>query len=155
MNRILFAYGSIKSGEHNHRVLKTGDNPVFNKSVPATIHGQIIYEYCRPERSGVPDEARSLYDHKQGIPVLHTELEGTVIGEVFFMNEEDFEQNLKRLDQLEGFYGEGKDKQNTYERVERDVILENGEVVKAFVYVAPESIGKVSPWRMYAGASSD
>jgi len=108
----VFVYGTLKKGERNHDHF-CGDALTIE---PAVTTGR-------------------LYQTPYGFPAIIDAPDGQVFGEV--MTFPDITKTLQRLDRLEGYrpgYGESH-----YIRIEKTVIiLNNGKVVHAWVYVYPK-----------------
>ncbi|WP_110111576.1 gamma-glutamylcyclotransferase family protein [Bacillus sp. CGMCC 1.16541] len=111
MTHYVFVYGTLRKGESNHDLLKDA---------------HLVAEQAYTK--GV------LYDSGRGYPAM-TVGEGVVYGELYEVN--DFE--LKALDQLEGYEGEGSPN-NEYERIAQD-IQTDVSTIEAMVYV----VGEQSP----------
>ncbi|WP_373231763.1 gamma-glutamylcyclotransferase [Cohnella sp.] len=106
---LVFVYGSLRKHEGNHRLLESA---------------QLISSQCSTEGY--------LYDTGHGYPALVQNHKGRVYGELYQVSP----GILRRLDALEGFYGEGKN--NDYERVVQSIQTDTG-VKEAFVYVYQQS----------------
>lgn len=102
----VFVYGTLRKGEGNHRLL-----------VGATC----IAEQCWT--------AGYLYDTGYGYPAMKQSGFSQIFGELYSVTKEE----LKRLDQLEGYTPGGKN--NLYERIQQTVYTDKGELV-AQMYVA-------------------
>ena len=100
---LLFVYGTLRRHEQNHNYL-TGAQPI---SLQAQTQGQ-------------------LFDTGSKFPALIAN-QGTVYGEVYEVDE----QQLARIDQLEGYQETGS--YNLFERVKQKVITDHGEL-EAYVY---------------------
>ncbi|RAL26702.1 gamma-glutamylcyclotransferase family protein [Thermoflavimicrobium daqui] len=101
----LFVYGSLRKGMKYHHLLQ-GAKLI---TLSAWIRGL-------------------LYDTRQGYPGL-TPGNGHVIGEIYHINK----QILKRVDQLEDYYGP-QDPRNLYERNELYVNTKEYGKIRSFVY---------------------
>lgn len=119
----VFVYGTLRQGEQYHDLL--GDSRLF--SVLAQVKG-------------------TLADTGSGYPVL-IETEGRVAGELYEVTEEV----LRRLDELEEYYGPG-DERNDYERVVTEVMTDTG-VTEAWVYMYrhPQQYAAIpeGDWKLY------
>jgi gamma-glutamylcyclotransferase (GGCT)/AIG2-like uncharacterized protein YtfP len=109
MNKLykVFVYGTLRQHERNHYLLE-------NATCMATqcwTHG-------------------ALYDTGLGFPAMALNKEKRVYGELYEVNEEQ----LKKLDWLEGYVGESLD--NHYDRISQHVYTNDG-VFEALVYVYP------------------
>ncbi len=102
----VFVYGTLRKGEANAKLLK---------------NASCIAEQCWT--NGV------LYNTGYGYPTMKESKTSKVYGELYSVSEDD----LKRLDQLEG-YKEGSTN-NLYERVEQTVFTDKGSCI-AYMYVA-------------------
>ncbi|MBW4082054.1 gamma-glutamylcyclotransferase [Paenibacillus sp. S150] len=102
---LVFVYGTLRQGEQYHHLL--GGSGLF--SAQAQVKGRL-------EDTGL------------GYPVL-IEGEGRVAGELY----EITEAVLKRLDELEDYYGPD-DERNEYERIRAEASTDNGKV-ESWLYV--------------------
>ncbi|WP_216831771.1 gamma-glutamylcyclotransferase [Alkalihalobacterium elongatum] len=101
----VFVYGTLRQHESNHHLLK---------------EARCVSRQCWTNGT--------LYDTGCGYPAMIASTSNRVYGEVYAVTDEQ----LKRLDELEGYAGEGKD--NLYERITQ-VIYTDFETTEAFVYV--------------------
>ncbi|WP_047985516.1 gamma-glutamylcyclotransferase family protein [Ornithinibacillus californiensis] len=102
----VFVYGTLRKGERNAHLLN---------------NATCISESCWTQGG--------LYDTGNGYPAIKQSTSSIVYGEVYEVSN----QELIELDYLEG-YTEGREN-NLYDRVDQEIITENGRI-KAFVYVA-------------------
>lgn len=102
----VFVYGTLRKGESNASLLK---------------NAQCIAEQAWT--NGI------LYDTGFGYPAVKKSANGRVFGELYKVTE----QELERLDQLEGYVPGGEN--NLYERIKMPVFTDRGET-EAYVYVA-------------------
>ncbi|MBO8167927.1 MAG: gamma-glutamylcyclotransferase [Thermoanaerobacteraceae bacterium] len=105
---VVFVYGTLMEGFWNYeKILK----PYVLKIDKAWVRG-------------------TLYHLPQGYPAL-TDGDGKVAGQL--MECKQFGKVVALLDELEDYYGPGRD--NLYERVTKEVFLSNGEKREAFAYI--------------------
>jgi gamma-glutamylcyclotransferase (GGCT)/AIG2-like uncharacterized protein YtfP len=123
---LIFVYGTLRKDERNHYILK-GANCITTK---AWTHGK-------------------LFDTHLGYPVLQENEEGTVYGELYEISEEQ----LEKLDELEGYYGENE--KNYYER-KFQLIYTDSQMFEALLYYKPNEVSrmfkewiKLGDWRVY------
>jgi gamma-glutamylcyclotransferase (GGCT)/AIG2-like uncharacterized protein YtfP len=116
-----FVYGTLRPGERNHDLLLRGRT---TQERPALLPGAVLYE-----GPGYP------YAVDTGDPAA------TVTGEVVTAKPEEYERLLAVLDRLEEYGGPGH-AANLYERVAREVLLEDGTPAQAWVYVAAEPVAR-------------
>jgi gamma-glutamylcyclotransferase (GGCT)/AIG2-like uncharacterized protein YtfP len=107
-NALVFVYGSLRSHEGNHRLLSSSE---------------LVNKQC--STSG------RLYDTGYGFPAMIQTSGERVNGELYRVTPDI----LKRLDALEGYYGEGRN--NHYDRVLQTITTDKGHI-EAYVYVYPE-----------------
>jgi gamma-glutamylcyclotransferase (GGCT)/AIG2-like uncharacterized protein YtfP/cation transport regulator ChaC len=105
---LVFVYGSLRKHEGNHRLLG---------------EAELVAAQCRTEGR--------LYDTGFGFPAMGETNSDKVYGELYRVTPEI----LRRLDALEGYYGESKN--NHYSRVVRTIYTDSG-TLEAFVYVYTE-----------------
>jgi gamma-glutamylcyclotransferase (GGCT)/AIG2-like uncharacterized protein YtfP len=105
----VFVYGTLRRGERNAHLLK---------------YATCIAEQCWT--TGL------LFDSGYGYPAMKQTTSSRVYGELYAISEDD----LKRLDQLEGYTSGGTN--NLYERIEQTVFTDKGSSV-AYVYVASKA----------------
>lgn len=105
----VFVYGSLRSDMFNYNVYLDGKVEENNK---ASVKGDLFHLDNKGYPAVVPGE-------------------GKVVGELMSFN--NFESTLKDLDELEA-YIEGEEDENEYNRKVVDVILENGNIEKAYYY---------------------
>ncbi len=105
-----FVYGTLRPGENNYQRLLADVSSLERR---ATLAGASMYA-----GPGFPYVARG------GV--------GVVTGDLIWVN--DYDQTLRRLDQLEGFRGPEAD--NHYDRALAEVVTDSGEPVAAWVYFA-------------------
>lgn len=110
---LVFVYGSLKSGFHNHRLLKN-----------SKFVGQAVTK-----------EKYTMYSCGS-FPSVTEEPSYNISGEVYEINE----QTLKSLDYLEG-YEEGR-KNNFYERKLTEVLVNNKSEV-CFIYFGSKTSQKL------------
>jgi gamma-glutamylcyclotransferase (GGCT)/AIG2-like uncharacterized protein YtfP len=103
----VFVYGTLKAGERNHYLLQG-----------ATRLEERCWTYGK------------LYDTGNGYPCVCEDFTTKVFGELYNVSEEQ----LKKLDLLEGYLGEGLN--NHYERIEQDVFTDKN-IYSALIYVYP------------------
>ncbi|OLO26768.1 hypothetical protein BTR23_22035 [Alkalihalophilus pseudofirmus] len=105
----VFVYGTLRKGEANANLLK---------------RAACIAEQCWT--NGL------LYDTGYGYPAMKQEPFSRIYGELYTLSEDD----LKRLDQLEGYTSGGTN--NLYERIEQTVYTDKGTST-AYMYVASKA----------------
>jgi gamma-glutamylcyclotransferase (GGCT)/AIG2-like uncharacterized protein YtfP len=105
---LLFVYGTLRREETNHFVLRGAE--------------------CV---SGESWTVGTLVDTGSGYPALVLKGDGTVTGELYRV---DWDQYGAALDRLEGYYGSG-DPRNEYERVQIGVTAESGQGETAWSYI--------------------
>lgn len=105
----VFVYGTLRNNESNSHYL---------------AGARIIATQCWTEGE--------LWDTGLGYPAMVNVKKGRVYGEIYQVTEEQ----LKSLDELEEFNGEGN-KNNYYERILKTVCIDRGEV-RAYVYILPQ-----------------
>jgi len=121
----VFVYGSLRVHEGNHRLLASSE---------------LVCKQCSTDGR--------LYDTGYGFPAMIQSRGERVYGEMYRVTPEI----LKRLDALEGYYGEGRN--NHYERVVQTIYTDMGNE-EAYVYVYPESKAngleyiKFGDWKFY------
>lgn len=103
----IFVYGTLMSGFGNHK---------------RYLEGRIL----NTERATVQGE---LFHLRYGFPAL-AQGPGRVAGELIMVK--DLESLLPELDELEDYFGPGKD--NMYERVSLEVVTESGKKITAYTY---------------------
>lgn len=108
----VFVYGTLRAGLGNYENILRG-NTVHE--APATLSGATMLD-------------------AGGFPFVIREGEGTIIGEVMFLDEDYLDYTMGRLDRLEGFRGPGV-QGNMYEREQAQVALTDGSTVTAWVYI--------------------
>jgi gamma-glutamylcyclotransferase (GGCT)/AIG2-like uncharacterized protein YtfP len=108
-NHYVFVYGTLKTGEPNHYLLKDA----ANISRQCWTNGKLYDSFC-------------------GYPFLAPSNECRVYGELYLVNDAE----LSNLDRLEGYEKNGQN--NLYNRVEQTVHLGNRSF-QAFVYVHPNN----------------
>lgn len=116
-----FVYGTLRPGERNHDLLLRGRTTAER---PALLPGAVLYE-----GPGYP------YALDADDPAA------TVTGEAVTAAPEEYGRLLAVLDRLEEYGGPGHPA-NLYERVSREVLLEDGTPVRAWVYVAAERVAR-------------
>ncbi|BBC36546.1 uncharacterized protein SGFS_078400 [Streptomyces graminofaciens] len=114
-----FVYGTLRPGEPNHDLFLRGRT---HAEEPATMRGVVLYD--GPGYPYAVEEPGSA--------------DGLVTGEVVTARPEAYGELLRSLDLLEE-YAPG-DPANLYERVERPATLDDGTVVRAWVYVAAPAV---------------
>lgn len=105
----VFVYGTLRNNEINSHYL---------------VGARAIATQCWTEGE--------LWDTGLGYPAMVNVRKGKVYGEIYQIREEQ----LKVLDELEEFIGEGN-KENYYERILKTIYTDRGQV-KAYVYILPE-----------------
>ncbi|WP_307835198.1 gamma-glutamylcyclotransferase family protein [Streptomyces adelaidensis] len=113
-----FVYGTLRPGEHNHDLFLRGRT---RSEEPARMRGMALYD-----GPGYPYAVEETGEGSEAWP--------TVSGELVTARPEAYGELLRALDRLED-YAPG-DPANLYERVERPATLDDGTVVRAWVYVA-------------------
>jgi len=113
-----FVYGTLRPGEVNHDLFLLGRTGVEE---PGRLNGAVLYD-------------------GPGYPYAVEEPGGVVYGELVTALPKEYEELLVALDRLED-YAPG-DPRNLYERVEREVIRDDGTgaAVRAWVYVAAPAV---------------
>jgi gamma-glutamylcyclotransferase (GGCT)/AIG2-like uncharacterized protein YtfP len=109
----LFAFGTLRRGEANHRLLENR----FDRCLPATLPG-----FCRTIAS-------------HGFLVVIVAAGETVEGELFFLRDETYDESLRRCDELEDI-SPGETSGPYYRRVRRIVTTSEGPHA-AWVYADP------------------
>lgn len=123
---VVFVYGTLRKQEHNHHFLADA------KCIECEC-----WTYGK------------LYDTGYGYPAMVKDQSEKVYGELYKINEDQ----LKGLNQLEGYIGDGH-KNNLYDRVTQEVYTRNSSV-QAFVYIyASSKIAELkgdsfSDWKRY------
>lgn len=102
---LVFVYGTLRQGECNHALLAEAELLSLN----AWTFGK-------------------LYDTGDGYPCMYPDQQTRVVGELYAVTG----KVLKRLDQLEGYRGQGKE--NDYERQEQEVYADD-ETYFAHLYI--------------------
>jgi len=119
----MFVYGTLRAGESNHGLLKGA----VCLSLSAHVSGTML-------------------DTGLGYPAV-TEGSGKVWGEMYEVDDD----TLKRIDELEDYYGPG-DPRNLYERVKTAALTDRGQV-QTWIYVSDRfKSGFVIPhgdWKSY------
>lgn len=134
MNRNFFVYGTLMTGCSNHHIIPENS---IEKIQKATI------------------ENVELYSHISGEYPCLIEGNSKVFGEVITIKESHFEKVLQEMDELEDYDENAPISENLYNRELKDVILENGETIKAYVYMynaIHKQLGKRIPegnWRTW------
>ncbi|MBS4202154.1 gamma-glutamylcyclotransferase [Bacillus sp. FJAT-49732] len=109
MRNLVFVYGTLRRSERNHHLL---------------------YGATRIAEQAWTNGA--LFNTESGYPILKNTADRDVVyGELYEVSE----SQLARLDELEGYYGEGKN--NFYDRVVNTIFTDK-EIYHAFVYVMTE-----------------
>lgn|SRR5574343_1090304 len=111
---LVFVYGSLKSGFHNHRLLK--DSKFVGHAV--TKEKYTMYSYG-------------------SFPSVTEEPEYNIHGEIYEITPE----TLKSLDRLEGYNPESS--HNFYERKTIDVLI-NNELIPCFIYFGGKTSVKLN-----------
>jgi gamma-glutamylcyclotransferase (GGCT)/AIG2-like uncharacterized protein YtfP len=107
----VFVYGTLREGFGNYMRILKGKASEPQK---ATLDGFEMYSVG-------------------GFPAIMPG-EGQVIGEVMYLNEDQYERTMLNLDGLEGYYPQ-RENYSMYLRRTMTVTLENGEKVDAYVYL--------------------
>lgn len=115
----IFVYGSLRSQGSNHHYLAAR----FNQFAPAHLHGAAM--------SAVE------------FPYVWRSVEGTVVGELYWLEPGTYDEALAALDELEGFQGPGQD--NEYERTVVTVMTADHSLVEAWTYLVNEAVGMQFP----------
>lgn len=122
----VFVYGTLRKHESNHHLLKD-TTPV---ALQAWTKG-------------------SLFDTGAGYPALKESNKDIVYGELYLVSDEQ----LRSLDQLEDYFGSGKN--NLYDRIKQWIFHDTGKI-EAYVYViSPKNENslkapiKSGDWRIY------
>jgi len=113
----VFVYGTLRAGQGNYHHILLGTT---SNERPAVLHGHTLLGL--------------------GVPFATPRDGKIVVGEVMDVRPELWAGVLRRLDYLEGYQGPGRD--NTYVREVREVVLDEGGTVEAYVYLA----GSMGPW---------
>ncbi|MFJ8075046.1 gamma-glutamylcyclotransferase family protein [Streptomyces sp. NPDC096176] len=117
-----FVYGTLRPGERNHDLFLRGRTTAER---PAVLPGARLYEG--------PGHPYAVDD--RGGPV-------SVAGEAVTAAPEEYRRLLLALDRIEEYTGRPGHPDNLYVRVVRDVVLEDGTEVRAWVYVAAERVAR-------------
>ncbi|WP_187118801.1 gamma-glutamylcyclotransferase family protein [Bacillus marasmi] len=122
----VFTYGTLRDDERNHYLLK--DAILVARQAWTT---------------------GELYDTGLGSPAMKQSSRGRVYGDLYLVSDEE----LQKLDKLEGFHPGGK--QNLFERMQQFVSHDSGEKL-AYVYVISEKKEsmlktkiKQGDWKLY------
>jgi gamma-glutamylcyclotransferase (GGCT)/AIG2-like uncharacterized protein YtfP len=120
----VFVYGTLRRHEENHHYLQKAQRG----PAPCWTYGQ-------------------LFDTGYGYPAMVDSGTERVYGELYLVTPAE----LKALDELEDYYGEGCD--NLYDRVRRTIHTDRGEV-DAYVYVWAKETDGFQPipsgdWKLY------
>ncbi|MGW7467239.1 gamma-glutamylcyclotransferase family protein [Streptomyces xantholiticus] len=115
-----FVYGTLRPGFHNHDVFLRGR---ITTERPAVLRGARLYE-------------------GPGYPYAVDDPGGpcTVTGEAAWAAPDQYGGLLGVLDRLEEYSGRPGHPENLYERVAREVVLDDGTSVTAWVYIAAEHV---------------
>lgn len=108
----VFVYGTLRNSLGNYNNILRG-NTVHEE--PATLVGATMLD-------------------AGGFPFVITEGEGTIIGEVMYLDPANADRTMARLDNLEGYRGPGVPG-NMYDRLEVTVLSEDGIPLTAFAYI--------------------
>lgn len=114
MNRNFFAYGTLMTGCSNHHVIP--------KNAIENIQNAAI-------------ENVELYSHISGEYPCMIEGNSTVFGEVITIKERHFQKALQAMDLLEDYDENAPTRDNLYIREIKEVVLETGERIQAYVYM--------------------
>jgi len=109
----VFTYGTLKRGLHNNHII---DESLVENISEAKLEGYVLY-----------------YVSGGGFPLIVPEEGKVVHGELFEFKTQDWEQQLERLDALEGYNGKHNDSYNLYNRIKVNVIVD-GEEIECWVY---------------------
>ncbi|MGW1671192.1 gamma-glutamylcyclotransferase family protein [Streptomyces sp. NPDC002324] len=121
-----FVYGTLRPGEVNHDLFLRGRTRAER---PARMRGMALYD-----GPGYPYAVEETAEETGG----GRGGGGAVTGELVTARTESYAELLRALDELEE-YAPG-DPANLYERVERPATLDDGTVVRAWVYVAAPAV---------------
>lgn len=112
----VFVYGTLRNGLGNYQRILEG-NTIHEE--PATLPGATMLD-----AGGFPF-------------VIDDGGDGVVIGEVMYLNPENADYTMARLDRLEGYRGPGKPG-NMYERMTVLVKTADGTPMSAYTYIMSE-----------------
>jgi gamma-glutamylcyclotransferase (GGCT)/AIG2-like uncharacterized protein YtfP len=131
--KAVFVYGSLREGLYNYQRCLTGR---VEKMIPAQLKGYELY---------------SVYGSYPAM--VQSQPQDEVTGELMILKEDQYEDTMATLDRLEG-YREGDDRHSMYLRQVKEVLLENGQYVEAYVYVwnrSTRGLAKVDggDWKPY------
>lgn len=108
----VFVYGTLRNGLGNYERILLG-NTVDER--PASLRHATMLD-------------------AGGFPFVIAEGEGTVVGEVMYLDPENADYTMARLDRLEGYRGPGLPG-NMYERERVTVRFDDGTETTAFAYI--------------------
>lgn len=108
----VFVYGTLRNSLGNYERILRG-NTVHEE--PATLVGATMLD-------------------AGGFPFVITEGEGTIIGEVMYLDPTNADFTMRCLDRLEGYRGPGLPG-NMYDRLEVTVMSEDGIPLTAYAYI--------------------
>ncbi|MFJ8752283.1 gamma-glutamylcyclotransferase family protein [Streptomyces sp. NPDC102441] len=111
----VFVYGTLRAGQGNYFGILEGTTV---QERPAILNGYTLFG--------------------RGVPFAVEREDRIVVGEVMDVDAALWPGVLRRLDQLEGYRGEGRPS-NMYDRKVRTVTLADGSTVEVYVYLAGES----------------
>ncbi|MFC5558779.1 gamma-glutamylcyclotransferase family protein [Ureibacillus thermophilus] len=114
MIRNFFVYGTLMTGCSNHHVIPPNS---IEKIQKATI------------------ENVELYSHICGEYPCMVEGNSKVFGEVITIKESHFKKAQQAMDLLEDYDENAPKHKNLYNREIKNVILETGEIIQAYVYM--------------------
>jgi gamma-glutamylcyclotransferase (GGCT)/AIG2-like uncharacterized protein YtfP len=114
VERPFFVYGTLRSGLWNEGFFSRNC-----RRTPARLEGAVLTGTAIPFMS---------------------EGEGTVVGELVQVPEDEYEETRRTVDRLEGFRRQGS-YSNNYHRVVAEIELDDGTIVEAYCYVVPETRG--------------
>ncbi len=118
----VFVYGTLRSGERNHRLLKEAN---------------LVESHCWTDGF--------LFDTGCGYPAMTAGTE-KVVGELYEINKE----LLAMLDQLEGYYGETE--RNHYDRVKKHIFSGDKEYIAlGYIYPSGKELKRIyeNDWLAY------
>lgn len=110
-----FVYGTLRNGCGNYEWLLKGHTKA---EMPAKLEGAIMFNL-----GGCP----MIFPTEEGET-------GTIVGELMYINDEEYPQVLRGLDNLEGYRPDQRKDYNNYNRERVTVTLEDGSKVVAWVY---------------------
>lgn len=109
----VFVYGTLRSGQGNYAHILRGNT---TKERSAVMYGHMLLG--------------------RGIPFAVQRPGRKVVGELMDVRPDVWPTVIMMLDQLEGYHGPSS--YNTYDRAIREVVLNEGGTVSAYVYLAAD-----------------